>query len=672
MSVRYQQALRRYSLRFGVILAGFLGVLSLLEAEGLPRQWSGYFFLFGATLAYAGIGLSHRTSSLEQFYVAGHRIPPLYNGMASAADWISAASFITIVGALYVQGFSGFAWLLGWSGGFCLLAILIAPFLRKLPAYTLADFLAQRYAPDQAEKRDALRLAVAAATIVISFIYVIAQIYAVGLITSRLIGVDFSSGIFLGLASMLVCSFLGGMRSLSWTQIVQYLILLLAFALPTLYLGLRHHSLPPLAYGAAAQELRQVERVQAQDAAEQAVRQRHLQAAQALQAQIAALPESWRQGREQRRAALASLRTRNASLDHIRKLEQELARYPASPQDAARLWKKEAAQLQERAQAPPSLLTPQQNGQAQTRNFIALAFCLMAGTAALPHLLMRSMSTYHSHAARESIFWALFFILLLYLCIPALALLLKLEVWQQLHGVSYQQLPAWIDHWRNLEQWPALLSLEDWNGDGLVQLSELNLDPDILVLAAADIAHMPHLFAGLLAAGALAAALSTADGLLLTIGNTLTHDIYHKTLAPEASAQRRVVLSKLVLLALAFLAAYVASQKPADIVSLVSAAFSLAASCLLPVLAAAVFFPRVGRRAVLGGMAAGAGVCIWYLLRCHPALGGHAGNAIWQLQAHAAGVFGLPAALLCMFILSRWEQPSQMALLHWRRLHERQ
>ena len=655
------QALARFCLLFGSALALFLLTLAALEQEGMPRIWIGYFFLFGTTFAYAGIGLMHRTSNLEQFFLAGRRVPALFNGMATAADWISAASFISLVGGLYVQGFDGLAYLLGWTGGYCLLAFLIAPYLRKLGQYTLADFLVARFASSH-DGPDLMRILSASATILISFTYVIAQIYAVGLITSRFIGVDFATGIFLGLASILVCSFLGGMRSITWTQVTQYIILLLAFLLPTIFIANKHKitAIPPIFYADVLHKLDLKEQQLKHDPAEVRVRQLHAAQAKQFAQDIQNLPESWQKGRNTLIQALSDLRQQEAPLSLIRSLEQQLANYPKSPLQAQQVWQRAQQASRARAAAPVSQTEPYPQDNANSHhgrnNFLALTLCLMLGTAALPHILMRSSTTPSVQASRDSVFWALFFVVLLYLMIPALAVMLKYDLLSTLVGSSYAKLPAWVSYWANLDHAHPVLSMNDINHDGIVQFGEVWLDADILVLASPELAGLPSVFSGLIAVGALAAALSTADGLLLVISNTLSHDIYYKLLAPQASPQKRVTITKLLLLVVAFLAAYCASLKPADILSLVGAAFSLAASTLFPVLVAAIFWRRATRQAAICAMLVGFSVCCLYMLRCHPALGGSAAGQWWQIAPMSAGVFGVPAAGLTLILVS-WMTP---------------
>ncbi|MGZ3183382.1 MAG: sodium:solute symporter family protein [Telluria sp.] len=651
--------LARYYLWYTACFAAFLAGVALLESEGVPRQWIGYLFMAATIGLYAVIGVVSRTANVTEYYVAGRRVPALFNGMATAADWISAASFISLAGSLYLQGFDGLAYIMGWTGGYCLVALLIAPFLRRFAQYTIPDFLAARYAGATQRGGNPVRVMAVVATVAVSFTYVVAQIYAVGLIASRFTGVDFSVGVFLGLASILVCSFLGGMRAITWTQVAQYIIILVAFLTPTMWLSakLAGNPLPQLAYGAVLPKLAQREIELGADPREQAVRAQFAQRAAAYALQLEHLPSSWNDGRQRVQHKLDELKARNASLGEVRAAERALADYPATVDDAARAW--EAARAAALARAQP-LKPHAQPFPAPTRaqsdrarlNFLALVFCLMLGTAALPHILMRSYTTPSVQETRGSVFWTLFFILLVYLSVPALAVLVKYEIYSNLVGTHFGDLPTWVSYWANVDRANPLISITDVNGDGIVQLAEITIDGDMLVLATPEIAGLPYVVSGLVAAGGLAAALSTADGLLLAISNALSHDIYYKLVDPAASTQKRVTISKLLLLAVAFIAAYAASQRPADILSLVGAAFSLAASTLFPALVLGVFWKGANRAGAIAGMSMGFAVCVYYMLRTTPLLGGVASAQWFGIAPISAGVFGVPAGLAALAVVS--------------------
>jgi len=655
----YFSKLSRYYLWYTGCFALFLVAVALLEQEGMPRLWIGHLFMFATIALYATIGVICRTASVTEYYVAGRRVPAMFNGMATAADWISAASFISLAGGLYLQGFDGLAFIMGWTGGFVLVALLIAPYLRKFAQYTIPDFLAARYGGGAGGRGAAVRGMAVGATIIVSFTYVVAQIYAVGLIASRFTGVDFSVGIFLGLASILVCSFLGGMRAITWTQVAQYIILLVAFLIPTMWLSVKHadNPLPAVAYGSLLPKLSAREAQLAQDPREAEVRAEFARRAAAFSARIEGLPESWEAGKLDAQRQLAAARARNASLTEVRQAERALATYPNSVMDARALWLEQRDANLARSRPPEPHATPfpgatKEESDARRNNFLAVVFCLMFGTAALPHILMRAYTTPSVHETRVSVFWTLFFILLVYLTIPALAVLAKYDIYTSLVGSDFSALPTWISYWANVDKANPLVSVADINGDGIVQLAEFAIDADVLVLATPEIGGLPYVIAGLVAAGGLAAALSTADGLLLAISNALSHDVYYKMVNPGASTQKRVTISKLLLLGVAFIAAYVASQKPADILSLVAAAFSLAGSTLFPVLVLGVFWKRANHHGAVAGMVVGFGVCLYYMLRATPLLGGSAVDAWFGILPMAAGVFGVPAGLLTIVVVS--------------------
>jgi cation/acetate symporter len=674
----FKGRLTRYYLVFTACFASFLLALAVLESEGMPRVWIGYMFMFATIALYASIGLVSRTSSVSEYYVAGRRVPAVFNGMATAADWISAASFISLAGTLYLNGFDGLAFVMGWTGGYCLVALLIAPYLRKFGQYTIPDFLAERYG-GPANGR-AVRLCAVAATILISFTYVVAQIYAVGLITSRFTGVDFSVGIFLGLASVLVCSFLGGMRAITWTQVAQYIIIVVAFLIPAMWLSAKHsgNPIPQVAYGKLLPQLSAREAALAADGKETAVRDVYRERAAQYQRRIDSLPRSWETGRAQLQQRLDSVRLRNASLLDIRAAERALIAYPKNAEDAVAVWSAARNDNLRRARpltphaVPFPGATPEQSD-IKRRNFIALAFCLMLGTAALPHILMRSYTTPSVDETRVSVFWTLFFILLIYLTIPALAVLVKYDVYSALVGSRFSEMPTWVSYWASVDRANPLISITDINGDGIVQLAEIAIDGDVLVLATPEIAGLPYVISGLVAAGGLAAALSTADGLLLAISNALSHDVYFKIVDPKASTQKRVTISKLILLGVAFIAAYSASTKPGDILSLVGAAFSLAASTLFPALVMGVFWRRANHWGALAGMATGFFVCQGYMLRTNPTLGGSAAAQWFDIAPISAAVFGLPAGLAALVLVSLLTPPPgprQAALVRYIRSPE--
>ena len=658
----YAQKLSRYYLLYTAGFILFLVALAILEKEGFPRAWIGYLFIFSTIVLYAGIGVISRTSDVSEYYVAGRRVPAVFNGMATAADWISAASFISLAGGLYLQGFDGLAYIMGWTGGYVLVALLIAPYLRRFGQYTIPDFLAARY-PGR-YSGNLIRVLAVLATIMISFTYVVAQIYGVGLITSRFTGIDFSIGIFLGLASILVCSFLGGMRAITWTQIAQYIIILVAYMIPVVWLSAKHTPVPvpQIAYGSALAKLSEREAILATDPTEEEVRAVFRKRADDYTVKLAGLPHSWEDGRLQAQRRVEQLKSGNASLLEIRAASRSLAAYPKDSAEARRIWTEERAADLARAAPVVSHVQPfpgpdRESSDIRRNNFLALVLCLMMGTAALPHVLVRYYTTPSVAATRHSVFWTLLFIMLIYTAVPALAVLVKYDIYSSLVGSEFSRLPAWVSYWASIDKLRPLVQIADINGDGIVQLAEIALDGDMVVLATPEIAGLPYVISGLIAAGGLAAALSTADGLLLTISNALSHDVYFKTLDPKASTQKRVTISKLLLLVVALIAAYAASLKPGDILSLVGAAFSLAASTLFPALVAGVFWRRANQPGAIAGMLTGFGVCVFYMLHTNPSLGGTSAAQWFHIAPISAGVFGVPAGCIALALVSLLTDP---------------
>jgi len=659
---RFSAALTRYYAWYTVGFILFLITLAILEQEGFPRVWLGYLFIFATIVLYAALGVISRTSDVSEYYVAGRRVPALFNGMATAADWMSAATFISLAGGLYLQGFDGLAYIMGWTGGYCLVALLIAPYLRKFGQYTIPDFLAARYIGRYSG--NPIRILGVIATVLVSFTYVVAQIYGVGLITSRFTGVDFSVGIFLGLASMLVCSFLGGMRAITWTQVAQYIIMLIAFMIPVVWLSVKHtnNPIPQIAYGSALSKLSAREKELNADPKELQVRAIFKQRADDYGVKLKTLPKSWEEGRTEALRRLEELKLGNSSLIDIKAAGRELATYPRDVGDARRSWTEARAANLLRAGPVLAHSTPFAAKDAaasdiKRNNFLALVLCLMMGTAALPHILVRYYTTPSVQETRVSVFWTLFFIMLLYITIPALAVLVKLDIYTSLVGTEFSKLPAWVSYWASVDKVNPLVTITDLNKDGIVQLAEIALDGDIVVLATPEIAGLPYVISGLIAAGGLAAALSTADGLLLTISNALSHDIYFKVIDPSASTQKRVTISKLLLLVVALIAAYAASLKPGDILSLVGAAFSLAASALFPALVLGVFWKRANQQGAVAGIIAGFAVCVYYMVHTLPALGGASSGQWFHIAPISAGIFGVPAGLLAIMLVSLLTPP---------------
>jgi cation/acetate symporter len=555
---------------YGGYAGGFIGftiLLAILEQVGLPNRVIGYAFVVLTIGVYAYIGILSRTMELSEYYVAGRVVPPFYNGMATGADWMSAASFISMAGGLYLGGYNAIAYVLGWTGGYVLVAILLAPYLRKFGQYTVPDFLGTRYEGNTA------RLCGVVVLFCASFTYIVAQCFGIGIITSRFLNINFELSIFIGLAGILVCSMLGGMRAVTWTQVAQYIVLIIAYLVPVIWLSTKKYGLPipELTYGQALQEITKLEGTLG-------IAKAHTSAFTNAQGQF-----SW----------------------------------------------------------------------TEFNNFWALVLCLMVGTASLPHILMRYFTTPSVRDARKSVGWSIFFIFLLYFTAPAYAAFAKLEVYQNVIGKDIASLPAWVQNW---SQVGGLLSIKDANGDGKLQLAEFIINQDIIVLSMPEIAGLPYVISGLVAAGGLAAALSTADGLLLAIANALSHDVYYKMLDPKATTKRRLVVARVLLVGVALAAAALAGTRPSGIIQMVAWAFSLAAAGLFAPLVMGIWWKRTTAAGAILGMITGFGICLFYLVMTRYApitFKEWFGVDLWfGIRNISSALFGLPAAFLVTWIVS--------------------
>ncbi len=529
----------------GKIYAGYTGgfavfviIIAILEQMGVPNRTLGYLFV-GLTIGvYAYIGIISRTQAVAEYYVAGRRVPALYNGMATGSDWMSAASFIGMAGSLYALGYGGLAFILGWTGGYMLVAILLAPYLRKFGQYTVPDFLGARYGGNAARLMGVIVLVTA------SFVYVVAQIVGVGIITQRFLDVSFGIAVFVGLAGILVCSMLGGMRAVTWTQVAQYIVLIIAYLIPAFLMSAKITGvpLPQLMYGFALERI------------------------EGLEAGFRAAGMTPPPG---------------------------VTGYHSAPFVGA-------------------------NGQFSLPaaiNWFALVFCLMVGTASLPHILMRYFTTPSVREARQSVAWSLFFIFLLYFTAPAYAAFAKVEIYQNIIGQPIASLPDWIRNWQLMSPYGVnWINIVDVNRDGILQWNEFRIHPDVVVLATPEIAGLPYVIAGLVAAGGLAAALSTADGLLLALANALSHDVYYKMIDRHAPTARRLVVSRMLLLIVAVAAAWTAGNAGADILFLVAWAFSIAAAGLFAALVMGVWYKKTTNTAAILGMLVGYVVTFGYMI----------------------------------------------------------
>ncbi len=547
---------RVYALYTGGFFA-FVLLMYICELSGVPPVYIGYMFVAFTIGVYALIGILSRTMQVSEYYVAGRKVPAFYNGMATAADWMSAASFIGMAGTLYALGYDGLAFILGWTGGYVLVAILIAPFLRKFGAYTVPDFLAARY------EGDAARICGIIVLMACSFTYVVAQIVGTGLIGARLLGMPFEFAVFVGLVGILVCSMLGGMRAVTWTQVAQYIVLIIAYLIPVVILSTQKFGIPvpQLTYGSVLSEI----------------------------------------------AAKEALLNIPAAALHV---------------------------------APFTRYDP--------LNFFGLILCLMVGTASLPHVLMRYFTTPSVREARTSVAWTLLFIFILYFTAPAYAAFAKLEIYtnvlgQPLSTVFTSESLSWMRSYGRpglalvqlcgapIDTLQATIAACGKLTPAIANLSEatpiahrmFSIAPDGIVISTPEIAGLPYVVAGLVAAGGLAAALSTADGLLLAIANALSHDVYYKMVDKNASTKRRLVVARVLLVVVAILAAWVASTRPDDIVAMVAWAFSLAAAGLFPALVLGIWSKRVNKYGAVCGILAGFFATLFYLVitRYYPWIG---------------------------------------------------
>jgi cation/acetate symporter len=606
---------------FGLYTLGFLGITVLIGiaevAFGLPNRWIGWIFMALSLLIYVFIGIVTRTSNPDQYYVAGRGVPAIYNGMATGSDWMSAGSFISMGGALSAQGFAGLAYVMGWTGGYLLLAVLLGPYLRQFGAYTIPDFLGARFGGNAA------RIVGVVGAIACSFTYLIAQVTGVGLIVSRFIGLDFNVGVFVGLLGVLFCSVLGGMRSVTWTQVAQYIILIISYLVPVVFLSWQIFSvpIPELTYGQLLQRnnARAIEITR--DAKEKETR--------AL----------WKQDADDIAAKLKAGGVPDDEADKLRaqqRLALQQARPPAPSDDA---------------KVGYYLLVPTGTGMW---NFLALTFCLMVGTAGLPHILTRYYTTPSVRQARTSVAWSLFFIFLLYFTAPAYAAFARFAIYAKLVGTKIAELPRWVTLWQ-----PAgLFSVVDRNGDGIVQWADFVVrSTDFVVLSMPEIAGLPFVITGLVMAGGLAAALSTADGLLLTIANAISHDLYYNVLDRSASLARRLTITKVLLVLTALIAAYVATYRLAIIVELVAWAFSLAGASFFPALVMGIWWKRANKQGAVVGMWAGLLVTAYYMI------GSRFFGVSWFGTATiASAIFGLPVGFLVIWVVSLLTPPPPQAV----------
>jgi cation/acetate symporter len=561
---------RGYGL-FTLFLIAFIAIIMFLELNaGLPRGLIATLFIVLSFALYGIIGVVNFTRKFDEYYVAGRKVPAFFNGMATGADWMSAASFISMAGTIWLLGYDGLAYIMGWTGGYVILALFFAPYIRKFGQFTIPDFVAARFA----EKAATARLIAAICAILASFTYVTAQVVGVGLIMSRFFGVDYILGCFLGLAGVVLCSFLGGMKSITWTQVAQYIILIIAYLIPVSMLSAKLTGNPfsELMYGQALQQITILEQAQG--------------------------------------ITTAYVEPFNAALSNAS-------------------WR---SSLQGLGFTPPELVV-NRDWIGTPWEYLALTLCLMTGTVGLPHILIRYYTVPNPQAARMSVGWSLFFIYLLYFTAPAYAAFARWEMLQNLVGQPIASLPAWVANWGQT----GLLTVRDANGDGILQFAELSIVADLIVLSTPEIAGLPYTVSALVAAGGLAAALSTADGLLMVIATAVSHDIYAKLINPNASYGTRFMISRVMILVGALFAALAALPRLALIAQMVAWAFSMAASSFFPVILLGIFWRRANAAGAIAGMAGGMITCILYLALNYT----NPYFTILGLSHLSAGIFGM-------------------------------
>ena len=574
---------------YGIYTLGFLGfviLMAILEQAGVSADAIGWMFVGFTILIYALIGVLSRTMQSNEYYVAGRQVPAVFNGMATAADWMSGASFIAMAGGIYLKGYPYMAFLVGWTGGYVLVASLLAPYLRKFGCYTVPDFIGTRYGGNLA------RLCAVIILVVASFTYVTAQITGTGIVASRALAIPFEVGVWIGLAGILFCSMLGGMKAVTWTQVAQYIVLIIAYLLPVFWMSnkLDYGLIPQFAQFDAVLRVQELEALH----------------------KVGELKPTAEAAAQAKGLAALSVGINDAS-------ETLMAK-----------WK-----------------------------FFTLVLCMMAGTASLPHVLMRYFTTPSVKAARQSVGWSLIFIFLLYFTAPALATFTKLSILDPnlatgIIGGSIADANAleWVQKWSNV----GFVKIIDGNGDGILQINEFFMKGDIVVLATPEIAGLPYVISGLVAAGGLAAAMSTADGLLLAIANALSHDLYYKIIDPKADTKTRLVVARILLLVVGAAGAYVASAKLTGILGAVAWAFCFANSGLFFPLVLGVWWKRANRAGALAGMIGGFAAGAWYLYMVQ-----FGGMTPWLgLDGLRFGMIGMPVSLVLMVVVSLMtEEPDE-------------
>ena len=491
------------------------------------QAWT--YLLVGATFAlYIGIAVASRAGSTRDFYVAGGGVGPLANGMATAADWMSAASFISMAGLISFMGYDGAVFLMGWTGGYVLLALLLAPYLRKFGKFTVPDFIGDRYYSDVA------RTVAVVCALLVSFTYVAGQMRGVGVVFSRFLEVDVTWGVVIGMAIVFFYAVLGGMKGITYTQVAQYCVLIFAFMVPAIFISLQLTGewLPQL-------------------------------------------------------GLVGEVAGGTGLLERLDGLHAELgfAAYTA--------------------------------GAKTTLDVACITLALMVGTAGLPHVIVRFFTVRRVRDARLSAGYALLLIAILYTTAPAIAAFARTNLIDTVAGAPYAEVPAWFTKWEAT----GLLAFDDKNADGRIQYladaaaNELTVDRDIMVLANPEIAALPNWVVALVAAGGLAAALSTAAGLLLVISTSVSHDLIKKQLRPSISERGELIAARIAAAAAVCVAGYFGVNPPGFVAAVVALAFGLAAASFFPAIVLGIFDLRMNREGALAGMITGTSLMLFYMVR---------------------------------------------------------
>ena len=503
---------------------------SILLAESLPVQtWT--YILVGITFTlYIGIAIWARAGSTKEFYVAGGGVSPLANGMATAADWMSAASFISMAGIISFAGYDGAVYLMGWTGGYVLLALLLAPYLRKIGKFTVPDFIGDRYYSNTA------RLVGVICALLVSFTYVAGQMRGVGLVFSRFLEVDINTGVVIGMLIVLFYAVLGGMKGITYTQVAQYCVLIFAFMVPAIFISIQMtgNPIPQLGFGSELAD-----------------------------------------------------GSGTFLLDKLDGLSTDLG-------------------FAEYTEGTKSLV-----------DVFAITLALMVGTAGLPHVIVRFFTVKRVKDARKSAGIALFLIVILYSTAPAVAAFARTNMIETLSNQPYATVPEWFKKWETT----GLITFVDKNNDGLIQYvadknqNELVVDNDIMVLANPEIAELPNWVIALVAAGALAAALSTAAGLLLVISASVSHDLIKKIINPKISEKNELVAARLSAVVAVCVAGYFGINPPGFVAATVALAFGLAAASFFPAIILGIFYKRMNKEGAIAGMIVGIVTMLYYMLK---------------------------------------------------------